>query len=207
VKILAIDAGRGSGSPVSQTLAAAASAAENAGAQVEWLSLRNYRIHDCVGCMLCALGDGCKVDDDLQELSAHIAEADGVMFGAPPERESAARAFSALLARLRTWFEENNQPHLPGLGPADVRPSPVARAAKRAIIITSATKGGSIGAFFGNSGGRIRNLRQALAACNIKAVGSMSVRRNSKSRGKRSELSYQQWDQAASLGRLLAGKL
>ncbi|MDR1413119.1 MAG: NAD(P)H-dependent oxidoreductase [Actinomycetes bacterium] len=206
MNIIALDAARGSGA-VSQSLEAAARAAEGAGAQVTRLQLRDYRIYDCVNCKLCALGDGCKIDDDLQELSILIAQADGVILGADAgggANSGSSSAVSTLLRRLRTWFEaDKSQPPLPGLGPHELRPEPLARATKQAIIITSARSAGPIGAFFNTGGGHIRTLRSALAACHINALGSMEVHRVAPD----SILPHREWDRAHSLGRLIAGKL
>jgi hypothetical protein len=202
MKIVAIDAGRGR-STVSQTLAAAVEAARDVGAQVISVRLSDFRIRDCVGCKLCALGDGCKINDGLQDLSLLIAEADGVILTAPGSYRGGDRAFKALTTRLRTYFENDNQPYLPGLGPDVVRPSKVARATKRAIIIAGAGGSGPISAFFSRSNGQIRTLRQSLANCHIGTVGTMAV--VEKPAG--AELAYPEWDRAHSLGRLLAGKL
>ena len=207
MKIVAIDAGRGNGT-VSQTLLAVAQSAQEVGAETVYIRLADYRIRDCVNCKLCALGEGCKIEDDMAELSALITQADGVIIGAPSRErgiKSDHRAFDAMMLRLRTYFEGNrNQPRLPGFGSADAYLTQVARATKRAIVITSSGGPGGIGAFFATGDGQVRNLRRALAACYINAVGSLSVRRETR-RGE--ELSHEQWDRAASLGRLIAGKL
>jgi len=203
MKIVAIDAGRGHG-PLNLTLSAVADAAEKAGAQVGFLRLSDYRIRDCVNCKLCALGEGCKIGDDLEIVLEAIAWADGVIIGAP--RQGSNRAFEALLTRLRTYFEEDTrkQPRLPGLESAETYLSKIARDTKRAIIISGAESEGGIGAFFNLGSGRERSLRHALAACNINAVGQLSVGREQRNA---EELTHEQWDKAASMGRLIAGKV
>jgi len=206
MKVVAIDAGSGYGA-LNMTLSAVAEAAEKAGAQVGFLRLSDYHIRDCVNCKLCALGEGCKISDDLAVVLEAISWADGVIIGVPQQgQRGPSRTFEALLTRLRTYFEEDSrrQPRLPGLGSAESYLTKIARDAKRAIIVTGADSDGGIGTFFNLSGGRVRNLRHALAACNINPVGSLAVCRE---RRDKEELSHEQWSKAASLGRLIAGKL
>ena len=213
MKIVAIDASQNSAA-LNCTLNAVAEAAEAAGAQVGFLSLADYHIRDCVNCKLCALGDGCKVDDGLATVLQALEWADGVIIGVPLSSYGAraqrgeGRAVRALLTRLRTHFESQvqSQPRLPGLESVESYLSKAARDAKQAIIVTGSSSEGGIGAFFnlGDARGQVRSLRHALAACNIDAVGSLSVER---SRRDGADLSIEQRGRAVSMGRLIAGKV
>ena len=212
MKIVAIDAGRNYSSALNRTLMAVAESAEAAGAQVGFLRLADYHIRDCVNCKLCVLGEGCKVDDDLATVLEALSWADGVIIGVPQygsgrNRRGQNKTFEALLTRLRTYFEEEtrNQPRLPGLESTETYLSKIARDTKRAIIVTGAGSEGGVGAYFNvRSGGQVRSLRHVLAACNINAVGSLSVDRNQRAD---EGLTHDQWDKANSLGRLIAGKI
>ncbi|MCL2680380.1 MAG: NAD(P)H-dependent oxidoreductase [Coriobacteriia bacterium] len=208
MKIVAIDASRGNWA-LNRTLLAVAAAAEDAGAQITYLRLSEYRILNCLGCKLCVMGDGCKMEDDLPQLMEHITQANGIIISASDERGRRAKNLKALLSRLRTFFENASQvqPSLPGFGSANNYLSQVARDTKRAIIITSATSGGGIGAYFVPAvayGVQVRRIRHSLAACNIDAVGSLTVKRGSLVND---QLCSESQMRAKSMGRLIVGKL
>jgi multimeric flavodoxin WrbA len=208
MKVVAIDASRGNYA-LNRTLLTVAGAAEDAGAEIVYLRLSDYRIMSCLSCRLCVLGEGCKVEDDLPQLTEHIEQAHGIIISAPDSRARSSQPLRALLSRLSTFFEANSQvqPALPGMGATDSYLTQVARDTKRAIIITSSISDGSIGAYFAPNiaqGAQIRRIRRSLAACNIDAVGSMSIKRGSV---RNDELCMDSRTRAVSMGRLIAGKL
>ncbi|MCL2403892.1 MAG: NAD(P)H-dependent oxidoreductase [Coriobacteriia bacterium] len=208
MKIVAIDASRGNYA-LNRTLFAVAGAAEDAGAEIVYLRLSDYRIMSCLGCKLCVMGEGCKMEDDLPQLIEHIMQANGIIISAPDDRARSSQPLRALLGRLSTFFEVNSQfqPTLPGMGASDAYLSKVARDTKRAIIITSSVSEGGIGTYFAPNlayGAQIRRIRNALAACNIDAVGSMSIKRGSL---RNDELCLDSKSRAISMGRLIVGKL
>jgi multimeric flavodoxin WrbA len=186
-----------------------AAAAEDAGADLSYLRLSDYRIMNCLSCKLCVMGEGCKMEDDLPELMQHIVQANGIIISAPDERARSSKALSALLTRLRTFFEGDKelQPTLPGFGSPNAYLSKVARDTKRAVIITSSINEGGIAAYFAPNvthGTQVKRIRHSLAACNIDAVGSMSIKRRNV---RNDELCLDSHARAVSMGRLIVGKL
>ena len=57
--------------------------AESAGAQVEYVNLRNYNIGPCIECNACLTTGECRVQDDYQAMLAKILDADRVVFATP----------------------------------------------------------------------------------------------------------------------------
>ncbi|MCL2746995.1 MAG: hypothetical protein FWE48_07940, partial [Coriobacteriia bacterium] len=60
MKIVAIDASRGDYT-LNRTLLTVAEAAEDAGAELVYIRLSDYRIMNCLSCRLCVMGEGCKM--------------------------------------------------------------------------------------------------------------------------------------------------
>jgi len=208
VKVVLIDAGRGNYA-LNRALLTVTEAAENAGADLTYLCLSDYRIMNCLNCKLCVMGEGCKMKDDLPRLIEPIIQANGIIIAAPDNCTNSSRALQTLLMRLRTFFNggNNTRPPLPNFASPDAYLSRIARDTKRAIIITSSANGRGIGAYFkpivpqASQAKRIRNL---LAACNIDVVGSMSLKRSNIKNG---ELCLDSRARAVSMGRLIVGKL
>ena len=208
MKVVAIDAGRGNYA-LNRALLTVVEAAEHAGADLTYLRLSDYRIMNCLNCKLCVMGEGCKMKDDLPRLIEPIIQANGIIIGVPDNCTNSSRSLQALLTRLRTFFDgdSNTQPPLPGFGSSDAYLSKIARDTKRAIIITSSANGGGIGAYFkpiSAQGSQAKRIRNSLAACNINAVGSMSIKRGNI---KNDELCLDSRARAVSMGRLIVGKL
>jgi multimeric flavodoxin WrbA len=57
--------------------------AERAGVEVEYVRLCDYKISPCVECNSCYKTGLCRVEDDYQQLSAKMVEADRLIFGTP----------------------------------------------------------------------------------------------------------------------------
>lgn len=202
MRIIAIDASPGRGA-VSRSVELAASAAQSAGATVQQVRLSDYDVRYCTGCKMCRLTGACKIDDDLPALAELIAASDGVIFGVPAYFRRADRPLQAVLDRLSGYFADNGQLRLPGFSEREVPSVPVAKAAKRAIIITATSAPEPIATFFGYTSGPIRELRRALGDGGIRTVGSLAV----SGAWTRPQIDEWESDKAASLGRILAGKV
>lgn len=152
---------------------------------------------------MCSFTGSCKIDDDLVRLAERIAEADGVIVGIPAYFRKAEPAVRALLDRLSSYFSDDGQLRLPGFSETEIPSSHVARAAKRAIVITATTAPEPIATFFGYTTGPIRELRSALSDGGIRLVGSLAVA------GTWSRPALDEWerDKATSLGHLIAGRV
>ncbi len=61
----------------------AAAGAEAAGAKVESVYLHGLDIRACDGCDLCEGGNGCVVNDDMQDLYPKVAAADAIILASP----------------------------------------------------------------------------------------------------------------------------
>jgi len=208
MKVIAIDASRGHYA-LNRTLLAVIESAEEAGAEVTYLRLSDFTIMDCLNCRLCAMGEGCKMEDDFADLLEYIAQSNGIIISAPDDKSRSSQALRTLLGRLSTFFEgnRNHQLPLPGFGATNEYMSKTARDTKRAVVITTAASNGGIGAYFMPSavhGYQIKRLRRSLAACNINAVGSLEVGRSNLRKDK---LCFDSQNRAESMGRLIAGKL
>jgi hypothetical protein len=202
VKILAIDASPTRG-VISLSVEEAAAAAQAAGAEVTRVRLAALKVHSCTGCGWCRYTGACKIPDDLPALAEQIDSADGVIFGLPSYFRRPDEMTQAIVERLKRFFPQSGQLVLPGVGRRDVPPAPVARAAKRAVIITACKAPEPIATFFGYTTGPIRELRHALQGGGIKTVGSLALT------GGWGRSSFDEWerDKASSLGRMLAGKI
>lgn len=203
MRIIAIDASRGRGA-VSRSVELAARAAEAAGAEVERVRLDDYDIRYCTGCGMCRYTGTCKIDDDLPELAERIARANGVIFGVPSYFRKADRPLRAIMDRLSRYFSNDGQLRLPGFSERDVPSDPRVRAAKHAVIITATAAPEPIATFFGYTSGPIRELRRSLATGGIKTIGSLAI---AGSWAGPPELDQNERDKAASLGRVLAGRI
>lgn len=202
MKIVAIDSSPRRG-VVSRSVETAARAAEEAGAQVVRVRLHDMEVRFCTGCNMCQLTGTCKIQDDLPALAQLISEADGVIFGTPSYFRHPDEATRAVLDRITGYFADNGQLRLPGMSERDVPRATSARAAKRAVIITACTTPEPLATFFGYTTGPVRELRRALESGGIRTIGSLSVT----TAWGRAPLDEWEHDKAASLGRVLAGKI
>jgi hypothetical protein len=145
----------------------------------------------------------CKIADDLPALAELITSADGVIFGTPSYFTRPDDATKALLDRLAGYFADNGQLRIPGLGSRSVPRTHHAREARRAVIITACGAPEPLATFFGYTTGPVRHLRGALGEGGIRTIGSLAVTDTWRKPG------IHEWerDKAASLGRILAGKI
>lgn len=202
MRIIAIDAGP-QHTAVSTSVETAAAAAAAAGADVERVRLDDLRILTCTGCTMCRITGACKIEDDLPHLVERIVSADGVILGTPSYFRRPEGVTAAFLERLSSYFASGGQMHLPGIGPREVPRLPVARDARRAVIITACAAPEPLATFFGYTTGPIRHLREALGTGGIRTVGSLAVTDT----WRHPEVHEWECDKARSLGRILAGKI
>lgn len=202
MRIIAIDASRRRGA-VSRSVETAALAAEATGAMVERVRLHELEVRECTGCNMCRLTGACKIRDDLPELVERIAKADGVIFGTPSYFRRPDDTTRAVIDRIAGYFAANGQLRLPGMSERDVPSAPVAKAARRAVIITACTAPEPLATFFGYTTGPVRELRGALANAHIRTIGSLSLT----TAWGRTDFDEWERDKAASLGKILAGKI
>lgn len=202
MRIIAIDASKRHG-VVSRSVETAARAAESAGAQVERVRLYDLEVRSCTGCRMCHATGVCKIADDLPELAERITAADGVIFGTPSYFTRADEATRAVLDRVTGYFADTGQMRLPGLGSRSIPQTRPAREARRAIIITACGAPEPLATFFGYTTGPVRELRTALGEGGIRTIGSLAVTDTWRKQG------IPEWERekAASLGRILAGKI
>ena len=83
VKVLGISTSPRAKGNTELLLRRALAGAEAQGAEVEYVSLRDYEVVACIECNFCFKGGECKIKDDYQELSAKMLEADGIILGSP----------------------------------------------------------------------------------------------------------------------------
>jgi multimeric flavodoxin WrbA len=202
VRIIAIDASPRRG-VISKSVEMAARSAEAAGADVHLVRLCELEIRECTGCMVCR-GDGvCKIKDDLPALAEEIAQADGVILGAPSYFHRAAGSTRALLDRLGGYFGRVERRQL---AQESARPGARGHAAghvRRAVIITACAVPEPLATFFGYTTGPVRELRTALGLGGISTIGSLAVTDT----WRRPTVHEWEQDKARSLGRVLAGKI
>lgn len=202
MRIIAIDATSHRGA-VATSIATACAAAEAAGATVERIRLAELDVRYCTTCGMCKLTGHCKIADDLPALAERIAAADGVILGTDSYFRHPNEKTQALLDRIGGYFPDTGQMRLPGMGPREVPRSPVARATRRAVIITACKAPEPLATFFGYTTGPVRELRAALGHSGIRTVGSLSVTNT----WRHPEVEDWERDKARSLGRILAGKI
>jgi len=202
VKIIAIDASPRRG-VISASVETAARSAEEAGAEVRVIRLCELEIRECTGCMVCRGNGVCKIRDDLPRLAEEIAQADGVIVGAPSYFHRAAGSTRALLDRLGGYFGQLEPPTTWREGPLGARGSAHRRHGGRAVIITACAVPEPLATFFGYTTGPVRELRKALRSGGIDTIGSLAVTDT----WRRPVVHEWERDKATSLGRVLAGKI
>lgn len=210
MKVLAIDAGRGS-CIVSRSVEVAASAAEDVGAQVERIKLSRLTIRNCTNCKICTMGSGCKIHDDLAWVSEKIAEADSLIIGVTSSRKDRSKECIGMLERLSSYFVASqqhaaSQQGFGGSGQSQkrivIRNTPIACAAKRAVIITAAKSDSPLGLYFSPAKGAIKELREILSGSGLNPIGAIEA----SPRLSQGRLCKKTREQAQSFGRILAGK-
>ena len=83
VKVLGISTSPRQNSNSDLLLRRALAGAESAGADIEYISLRNLDIAPCIECNSCYKKGACVVEDDYQMISAKMLESDRLIFATP----------------------------------------------------------------------------------------------------------------------------
>jgi multimeric flavodoxin WrbA len=75
--------------------------AQQEGASTQMIRLTSLRLESCTGCMRCVIGSGsCRIRDDMAWLASTIADADGLVLGAPTYFLGPAAVVKLILDRL-----------------------------------------------------------------------------------------------------------
>ena len=90
--------------------------AAGAGAETEIFHCGELKINPCCGCLSCAKGDGCVVDDDMQQIYAALKGADALVLGSPlymaqmsgQAKVFTDRLFAQITPRFSPSFKEEN---------------------------------------------------------------------------------------------------
>jgi multimeric flavodoxin WrbA len=83
VKVLGISTSPRQNSNSDLLLRQALAGAESAGAEIEYISLRDLNIAPCIECNSCYKKGACVVEDDYQMISAKMLETDRLIFATP----------------------------------------------------------------------------------------------------------------------------
>lgn len=104
VKILAINGSYRLGGIIDQAVSAAIESARAAGAEVEYITLRDYPIEFCLNCRACMQKpseepDRCVIHDGMAELIAKIEAADGYILASPTNYYTVTAIYKRFLER------------------------------------------------------------------------------------------------------------
>lgn len=86
--------------------------AEEAGHQVEVVSLLKHEVKGCLGCNACRYGKPCVQKDSFNELVPKIKEADLLVFASPLYFWTISARIKAFIERLYCIAEEDTNPPL-----------------------------------------------------------------------------------------------
>ena len=90
-------------------LSVAAEEIKNAGCEAEIISLAGKEIKACIACPNCCANGKCILDDGANEIFAKIAEADGLIIGAPVYFGTARGDVMNLLQRLGMYSSRHDK--------------------------------------------------------------------------------------------------
>ncbi len=84
----------------------ALSAAEEAGAETELVSVVGKTIAPCDGCGRCRKTDGCQIADDMQPIYDELEKADAIVFGSPVYFGSVSAQAKAIMDRTYAFLAD-----------------------------------------------------------------------------------------------------
>ena len=105
MKILAINGSHRVGQNTAKLLTIALEEAQALGAETELVELAELDIEYCVGCNKCLMKPQCTIEDDMKELKAKMAAADGIILGSPDY-------FSNVTARMKCFIDRTRPLHM-----------------------------------------------------------------------------------------------
>lgn len=85
-------------------------ASQVSGAEVEFYSLSGKTINPCDGCYACRTKGECHIQDDMQELSKKMWQADGILIGTPVYFWNVAAQTKALIDRTFSFVYSPQRP-------------------------------------------------------------------------------------------------
>jgi multimeric flavodoxin WrbA len=71
---------------------------------LEIIELYRYDIRDCLGCEACVLRGKCVLDDDVPEIMAKIADADGIILASPVYLQQVSGKMKTFIDRTCSWY-------------------------------------------------------------------------------------------------------
>jgi len=99
VKVIGISGSPRAGGNTEFLVKEALAAAEEAGAETEFISLIGKTIHPCDACNSCRQTKSCHIKDDVEQIYAKMEAADGIIIGSPVHFGSATPQIKALIDR------------------------------------------------------------------------------------------------------------
>lgn len=99
-KILLVSAGGRPRGNTAQLIDAFTRGAEDAGHQVERISLLETKVEPCLGCNACRHGKSCVLRDGFQEITPKIERADALVFASPLYYWTISARMKAFIERL-----------------------------------------------------------------------------------------------------------
>ncbi len=111
-KILVVQGGGRPAGNTAKLVKAFVSGAEDAGHDVEVISLLKKKVNGCLGCNACRYGKPCVQNDDFNEIAPKIREADCVVFASPLYFWTVSARLKAFIERFYCIAEEDPNPPL-----------------------------------------------------------------------------------------------
>lgn len=161
-KILAINGSYRDDGITDQTVDALVKAAEEAGAEVEVIRLRDYPIEFCLNCRECTQQPGvapgiCVQHDGMQALVDKIENADAYILASPTNFGSVTALFKRFMERLVVYAYWPWQMNTPQFRKARV-------AKKKALLVSSCAAPGILGRWFFSTHKQLRMTAQTIGA-------------------------------------------
>lgn len=70
---------------------------------VEYINIKNYTIHPCIGCCKCFLTGKCPIPDDTEILKEKLLNADVIIFSTPVYANNVPGDFKIFIDRISHW--------------------------------------------------------------------------------------------------------
>ena len=109
-KILIVQGGGRANGNTAQLAKAFMKGAQEAGHEVEFVSLNNVQVNGCIGCNACRYGKPCVQKDDFNGIAEKLREADLVAFASPLYFWTISSRLKALIERFYCLAQEDPNP-------------------------------------------------------------------------------------------------